>query len=318
MQLPRSKRIFAQAAFGLSLAGGATALGILSAPGPTPPHVAEGRDGLNLTAPPSPAHALSQPFAPRTASVGAPFVGPVTPPQGAGGYSGYRQAILEMGGGLREFYFTRGIYSSWSRGYRRGGSWATDYPKADRQFLWGLKRLTNIDAYDFENAVLLTDPDLRRYPFLYMLEVGRMQLTPAEVEGLRDYLAAGGFLFIDDFWGTYEWENFEWEIHKVLPGSQIVELPADHPLFSSFYQIDEVLQVPNVGNAARGITWEQDGYVAHVRAIFDDNDRLIVLINWNTDLGDAWEWAEDPFYPLTYSNYAYQMAVNAIVYAMSH
>ena len=138
------------------------------------------------------------------------------------------------------------------------------------------------------------------------------------MEGLRDYLHAGGFLFIDDFWGTYEWENFEWEIHKVLPGSEIVELPADHPLFSTFYVIDEILQVPNVGNARRGITSEQDGYVPYVRAIFDDEDRLMVLINWNTDLGDAWEWAEDPFYPLTYSNYAYQMAVNAIIYAMSH
>ncbi|MGD8331932.1 MAG: DUF4159 domain-containing protein, partial [Acidobacteriota bacterium] len=132
------------------------------------------------------------------------------------------------------------------------------------------------------------------------------------------YLAAGGFLFIDDFWGTYEWENWEWEIHKVLPGSEIVELPLDHPLFSTFYQIDEILQVPNVGNARYGITYEKDGYVPHVRAIFGDDGRLLVLINWNTDLGDAWEWAEDPFYPLMYSNYAYQMAVNAIVYAMSH
>jgi hypothetical protein len=242
--------------------------------------------------------------------------------QAYSGYTGYRDAILSLGGGLREFYFTRGIYSSWGGGYgrRRLGSWATDYPKADIQFLWGLKRLTNIDAYDNENAVLLTDPDLRRYPFLYMLEVGYMQLAPPEVEGLRDYLAAGGFLFIDDFWGTLEWENFEGEIHQVLPGSEIVELPADHPLFSTFYAIDEVLQVPNVGIAynPNRPTWERDGFTPHVRAIFDERDRLIVLINWNTDLGDAWEWAEDPYYPLVYSNYAYQMAINAIIYAMSH
>ncbi len=288
MQLSRSKRIFAIAVLGLSL-GGATV-----------------------------AHALLRSAAtPAERPAAATMVG--APQQGYGGYAGYRDAVLEVGGGLREFYFTRGIYSSWSRGWRRGGSWAVDYPKADRQFLWGLKRLTNIDAYDYENAVLLTDPDLRRYPFLYMLEVGRMQLTPPEVEGLRDYLQAGGFLFIDDFWGTYEWENFEWEIHKVLPGSEIVELPADHPLFTTFYVIEEILQVPNVGQARYGgPTWEQDGYVPHVRAIFDDDGRLMVLINWNTDLGDAWEWAEDPFYPLTYSNYAYQMAVNAIIYAMSH
>ncbi len=244
-----------------------------------------------------------------------------TPQQTYGGYAGYRGAILSHGGGLRDFYFTRGIFSDW-RGYGRRGrsAWDTDYPKADRQFLWGLKRLTNIDAYDSENAILLTDPDLRRYPFLYMLEVGSMQLTPPEVEGLRDYLAAGGFLFIDDFWGTRQWDNFEWEIHNVLPGSQIVELPADHPLFSTFYVIEEILQVPNhsISYNPNGPTWEYGGYVPHVRAIFDERDRLIVLINWNTDLGDAWEWAEDPYYPLEYSTYAYQIAINAIIYSMSH
>ena len=136
-----------------------------------------------------------------------------------------------------------------------------------------------------------------------MLEVGAMQLTPPEVEGLRDYLTAGGFLFVDDFWGTYEWQVFEHEIYRVLPSHEIVELPLDHPLFSNFYVIEEILQVPNVGNGRSGYgTWEQDGYVPHVRAIFDDDGRLLVLINWNTDLGDAWEWAEDPWYPLTYSN----------------
>ena len=241
--------------------------------------------------------------------------------QAYGGYIGDRNFEINRGNGLHEFYFTRAIYSSWSRGYgRRGrGSWATDWPKADVQFLWGLKRLTNIDAYDFDNPVTLDNPDLRRYPFLYMLEVGAMQLTPPEVEGLRGYLTAGGFLFVDDFWGTYEWQVFEHEIYRVLPNYEIVELPLDHALFSNFYVIEEILQVPNVGNGRSGYgTWEQDGYVPHVRAIFDDDGRLLVLINWNTDLGDAWEWAEDPWYPLAYSNFAYQMAVNAIIYAMSH
>ena len=242
--------------------------------------------------------------------------------QGYGGYIGDREFVLSRGDGLHEFYFTRAIYTSYSRrsyGRQRRGSWAVDWPKADVQFLWGLKRLTNIDAYDFDNAVELTNPDLRRYPFLYMLEVGAMRLTAAEIEALRNYLTAGGFLFVDDFWGTYEWQNFEWEIHQVLPGYEIVELPLDHPMFSNFYVIDEILQVPNVGNGRSGYgTYEQDGYVPHVRAIFDDNQRLLVLINWNTDLGDAWEWAEDPFYPLVYSTFAYQLAVNAIIYAMSH
>lgn len=232
---------------------------------------------------------------------------------------GYRPTPYSLRGpdGPHDFYFTRAIYSSY--GGRRRASWATDFPKADRQFLWGLRRLTNIDAYEAENAVGLTDPALRRFPFLYALEVGYMTLSPPEAEALRSYLLAGGFLMIDDFWGTRQWQNFEYEIRRVLPEFEIVELPMDHPLFRTFYEIDEILQVPQVGYAwYGGVTWERDGYVPRVLGIFDDEGRLLVAINWNTDLGDAWEWAEDPFYPLPLSTFAYQLAVNTIVYAMTH
>ena len=217
----------------------------------------------------------------------------------------------------KEFYFTRAAYSGSER--RGFASWAVDYPKADRQFLVGLRRLTNIEAYELENPIYLDDPDLRRYPFLYMLEVGYMQLTPAEVIGLREYLLAGGFLFIDDFLGTWEWMNFESEMQRVLPGHRIVDLSLDHPLLTVFYEIDELVQVPNVRSGVRGgPTWERDGYNPELRGILDDKGRLMVVINWNTDLGDAWEWAENPFYPLKFSNFAYRIGINTIVYAMSH
>lgn len=211
------------------------------------------------------------------------------------------------------FYFSRAIYNG------RGRSWAIDYPKADQQFLAVLGRLTGIDAYPNEHAIRLDDPDLRRYPFLYAVEVGRMMLTEPEVEGLRGYLLAGGFLMVDDFWGTAEWAQFEREIRRVLPEYEIVEIDLDHPIFSAYYQIDEIVQVPNVGQGMRGgPTHERDGYVPHVRGIYDDQGRLMVVINWNTDLGDAWEWAEQAAYPLHYSTYAYQMGANFIVYSMTH
>ena len=217
-----------------------------------------------------------------------------------------------------EFYFTRAAYGS-RLGDRRFDPWAVDYPKADRQFLIGLRRLTNIDAYEAEHPIRLDDPELRRYPFLYAVEVGYMGMSEAEITGLRDYLLAGGFLFVDDFWGTWEWQNFEHQIRRVLPEYEIVELPADHPLFSAFYTIDELIQVPNVQlGAMGGRTWEKDGYQPHYRAIFDDRGRLLVLIGWNTDLGDAWEWAEQPYYPLRFSTFAYKLGVNAIIYGMSH
>ncbi len=213
-----------------------------------------------------------------------------------------------------EFQFARAAYGSWNF-----NNWATDYPKADRQFLIGVRRLTILDADDREHAVRLDDPELRRTPFLYAVEVGRMALNEDEVLGLRSYLEAGGFLLVDDFWGTEQWQNFEDEIRRVLPGRPIEEISLDHPVFSSFYGIRELLQVPSIRvSMSGGPTWERDGYVPHCRGISDDDGRLMVLINWNSDLGDAWEWAENPYYPLKYSTFAYQLGINAIVYAMSH
>ncbi len=222
----------------------------------------------------------------------------------------------------REFFFTRVAYNGFGRrGFFGGGGsrWATDFPKADLQFLVVLKRLTNIDAYDIENAVRLDDPAVRLYPFLYALEVGSMALSEPEISGLRDHLNAGGFLMIDDFWGTREWAQFEYQMQLLLPGRVIQDIPADHPIFNTVYQIDEVLQVPARGRGIYGRpTYEQDGYVPTVSGIFDDSGRLMVIINWNTDLGDAWEWAEDPMYPVEYSTYAFQVGVNTIIYGMSH
>ena len=238
-------------------------------------------------------------------------------------------AQIQISGAPHEFYFSRVAYTGFGGFYGRGGSWATDYPRADQIFLSFIERLLpNLDAYNREFVVQLHDPDLRRFPFLYALEVGRMSLTRPEIEGLRSYLLQGGFLVIDDFWGSQEWAQFEYEIRQVLPEFQIVDLPLDHNIFTAFYDIDEIVQVPNVGirncvafsqtDLSRCPTWERDGFVPMVKGIHDDDGRLMVVINWNTDLGDAWEWADDPLYPFFYSKYAYEMGVNFIVYAMSH
>ncbi len=221
----------------------------------------------------------------------------------------------------QNFYFTRGAYNT-SRRRRGGGDWSTDFPKADRQFLFVMQRTLGWDIFSCENPIALDDPHLRRFPFLYMLEVGRMALTPPEVEGLRSYLLAGGFLFIDDFWDTNQWANFEREIGQVLPDHNIVEVPEDHLIFRIIYPIEEVLQVPNerngsTGNPARyGQCRRSTSCTPTVRGIFDDDGRLMVLIAHNTDLGDAWEWAELPWYPFDRSNYAFSMAFNIIAYAM--
>jgi hypothetical protein len=217
-----------------------------------------------------------------------------------------------------EFTFVRAVYTSlrpW--GYYKG--WYTDWPKADRQFLLGLQRLTNIRVAKEGKTIPLTDPELFRHPFLYAVEVGQWDLSDEEAASLGEYLRRGGFLFCDDFWGSLEWANFERNMRRVLPECRIIELPRDHPLFHAYYDIQEVIQTPNVGNAIeRRPTYEQDGFVPHCRGISDESGRLMVVINWNTDLGDAWEWADLPGYPARYSTYAYQVGINAIVYSMSH
>lgn len=228
------------------------------------------------------------------------------------------QRVVPFGSKEPEFTFVRAVYNGLG-GWGYYKSWATDWPKADRQFILGVKRLTNIKIADEEKTVPLTDLEIFRYPFLYAVEVGHMDLSEAEARSLREYLQRGGFLFCDDFWGSWEWENFQQNINKVLPGSQIVELPLSHPIFHCYYDIPQILQVPNVGNALyRDITYEQDGYVPHCRAIFNQAGRLMVVINWNTDICDALEWADLPGYPTKYSTYAYQMVINSIIYAMSH
>lgn len=216
-----------------------------------------------------------------------------------------------------EFYFTRGIYEEFQQA-EWGQRWAVDYPKADEQFLIALKRLTSIDAYPRKNAIPLDDPDLRNHPFLYVLEVGALNMNMADAAAFRDYLLSGGFVVIDDFWGSWAWDIFEQQMQLALPEYKIVDIPPDHPVFHAFYDIEQIVQVPNVQQAKTDVTFEYDGKVPHVRGIFDEKGRLMVLINWNTDLGDAWEWADDPEYPLKYSTYAYEIGINFVVYGMSY
>ncbi len=222
-----------------------------------------------------------------------------------------------------EFYFTRGMFSDdFSMGDDFGGSWSIDYPSADRHFLFALNRLSSIDSSPDENAIKLTDPRLSELPLLYALEVGSMQLAKAEVIALREYLLAGGFLFIDDFWGSWAWSNLDEQMQLVFPDREIVDIPSTHHIFKIVYDIESIKQIPNLRNGIAfertGITHEGDGKEPGVSGIFDDNGNLMVLINHNSDLGDAWEWADHPEYPSYFTTYAVQLGINVVVYAMTH
>lgn len=189
-------------------------------------------------------------------------------------------------------------------------------------FLDNHRRIPDIDVYVGENSPTLDDPDLHRFPFLYALEVGGMSLRPSEVEGLRSYLLHGGFLVIDDFWDDWEWYNFQVEIAQVLPEYEIVDIPFEHPVLHAVYDVEEIIQVPNISNARRGgptgECWYDPVCAPFVKGIFDEKGRLMVIINGNTDLGDAWEHADNPYYPTYYSTYAFFMGMNMIVYALAN
>jgi len=218
-----------------------------------------------------------------------------------------------------EFTFVRLIYNGRILGYIK--NWYTDYPKGDRQLIEMLGRLTNLDIAPKERALPIHHPDLFNYPMIYSGEAGQMRLDKSDARILREYLQRGGFWMIDDFWGTVEWQTFEEQMAKVLPGADIVDIPLNHEIFHTEFDIEQIIQVPNIGYAwcqSRCQKWELDGYVPRVRGIFDKQGRLMVLINHNTDLMDASEWADEPLYPQRFSAYAYKIFTNAVIYAMTH
>lgn len=232
------------------------------------------------------------------------------------------------------FSFARVRYTRLTRSGRvwwNGGYWFSDYPDSDLNLSFRLQQMTSLMVNPDARVIDLTDPELFDYPWIYMVEPGLMILEEDEVAVLRKYLLNGGFLMADDFWGKPQWANFEREMKRVFPSRQWVELEMDHPIFHSVYDLKgpkEKLQIPNVriGRQAEvtGITWEfHEGEVCkdlHYRALFDDKNRLMVIGCYNTDNGDGWEReGEDVYFFHRFSeNAAYPLAINIIVYSMTH
>ncbi len=219
---------------------------------------------------------------------------------------------------VRLKYHTPGREDVWFRSLYGEASWMVDAPTAEENFIRGLRRATNIKVADDAIYLAITDPRLFEYPFAYAVEVGFMSLSQEEASVLREWLLRGGFLMVDDFHGTREWRNFVTQIRKVFPDREIRDLPASHPIFHTFYDFESYPQVPGLGSILRGKTWEKGGRYPHCRGVFDDQGRLMVLINHNTDIGDSWEHAGDYRYPSAYSVLGYKLGINYIVYALTH
>ena len=213
-------------------------------------------------------------------------------------------------------------YVSPGCGDRRGscGSyWSIDYPDAEIHFLPALMRFTRIDvAYDSAH-VNLNDPELFDYPFLFLQQPGINPWVPSEEEAERlgEYLLRGGFLVADDFHGPREWQSFEMAMQRVLPGRPIIDIAEDDLLLNIIFDLNQDTQIPGLRHLSYSGVARMEG-PPHWRAIYDDDGRMLVAINHNIDMGDAWEHADDAEYPLEMTSLAYRFGVNYIVYAMTH
>jgi len=208
-----------------------------------------------------------------------------------------------------------GGYGGYGRG---GGSWARDYPKADRQFLIALNRLTRVQGRSTEQVVDLNSDDIFNYPWVYAVQVQNWSFTDDEAKKLREYLLKGGFLMVDDFHGSADWENFMNGMRQVFPDRPVEDLENKDEIFHVLYDMDDRFQVPGEQYIRSGRTYEKDGYVAKWRAIRDDKGRVMVAICHNMHLGDAWEWADDPEYPEQFASMAFRVGLNYVVYGMTH
>ncbi len=182
--------------------------------------------------------------------------------------------------------------------------WAHDYPTAEKNLYKALDLLTSIRVADHYEVLTLSDERIFEYPLLYMCEVGWMRLSEAEVKGLREYLLRGGFVIVDDFRGPVELQNFRSEMKRVLPNYRLTQLSKNHPIFHIFFDVTDLYRP--------GPNWH---LIPRYYGIFDDHNRMMVLVNFNTDVGDGWEWPESLG---DFSTESFELGINYLIYAFTH
>jgi Domain of unknown function (DUF4159) len=233
-----------------------------------------------------------------------------------------------------EFHFIRVEYTDLPEYHRRFGFasrsgtgegwWMVDWPDADDHFSLGVGRLTRIHTGDPRHS-RLTDDRLFDYPWIYATQTGWWGLSDAETTRLREYLLRRGFLVVDDFWGPEQWEIFRETMSRVLPNRPITDLAWSDQVMHVLYDIEEKDRtfIPGTRHLWRGpggstVVHQPEGTAPAWRALLDDRNRMVVAVNFNTDVGDAWEYADSPEYPEAMTTLAYRFGINYLVYSMTH
>jgi hypothetical protein len=222
-----------------------------------------------------------------------------------------------LSGEPKEWTFARLAYDG--VGFRRGSSFDVDYPGAEYHFSQAVERLTRIDVHPDGHVISPNSDGLFDYPWLYAVEVGHWTFDESQAARMREYLLRGGFLMVDDFHGEDEWQIFMEGMRAIFPDRPIEDIPADDAVYSLPYEIGERLQVPGPGYMGSGMLYERyDGVIPHWRGIRDADGRWMIMISHNIDYGEGWEQADNPAYPQPFTRQAYEVAVNYLIYGMTH
>jgi hypothetical protein len=232
---------------------------------------------------------------------------------GFGASRGQIEAVVPNAPYDGRFTFVRLRYGPSTEYVSRRIPWSHDYPTGERHFMKIMNELTCLNPHIEETDIIgFDDPELFNHPVAYMAEPGFLTLTDEEAAGFRAYLLKGGFVIFDDFspWRG-GWDNFEGQMLRVLPGARFVDLDATHPIFHSFFEIDDLDIIPQYYDAGKPV----------FRGVFEDNDpgkRLMMIVNFNTDISEFWEFSDSGLKPIDESNQAYKLGVNYFVYGMLH
>lgn len=246
-------------------------------------------------------------------------------------------ALPNASGG--EFTFSRLIFADNQEAIDNLGDrigyphWQADCSESEPHFIAAMKRLTLLDTNESSQSISLLNEDIFDFPLLYVVEAGFASFSQPEADTLREYLLRGGFLLVDDFHGSYQYEQFEKWMGQVFPDRPVVDIPSNHEIFNVHFSIDEFIQIPGLRALCLnpGETWElpimktsavnesnASRQQPHWRGVLDDDGRIMAIINWNMDLGDAWEHADMEEYSALYTATAYRLGVNYVLYGMTH
>jgi hypothetical protein len=224
-------------------------------------------------------------------------------------------AVTELPRNESKFTFARIMFTSPMTGFGRRGMmdwngppWSHDWPRSEEHLMKIMAEVTKLDVNPGGHIVSFQNDDCFKYPIAYLCEVGAMQLSEQEARRMAEYLLRGGFLIVDDFRGERELSNFKRQLRQVFPDRSLEELPRTHPIWTCFYDISDLSIEPPYSQFLR----------PQYFGMSDDNGRLMMVVDYNNDISDYWEWSDDPVMPIESTNEAYKYGVNYIMYALTH